>query len=125
VGRSGGFTTSDSRTNYYLVNDGQLRKDMTQLNQAPPPDVSGFNFHFMLPDNNYAKVSDLPASIPVELINLNHNTIGSSFPDATYLDVRASINGVIYDWRIEANVDGMHWTIQQFAQRLEEDILSL
>ncbi|GAA4468056.1 hypothetical protein GCM10023093_24940 [Nemorincola caseinilytica] len=116
-GRLGGFTTPDAHANYFLVNNGQLRKDATQRMQAPPPGLDQFDFNTRCPEDQYNSVADLPHSIPTELKALNNTTIGTELPDAGYADIRARIDGVEYKWRIEAGLDSVSGPIREFYNR--------
>ncbi len=119
MGRIGGFTTSDSRTTYYLVNKGELRKDMTQSYQATPESIDDFNFHYMFHPSDYVGVNDLPYSTPSALLSRNNQTIGIMIPDAGQIYMRASINGVVYRWAIEYNLDSVDVSIKDFVSRCE------
>lgn len=116
-GRVGGFTAPDARANYFLVTDGQLRKDATQRMQAPPISVEQFDFNTRCPEDQYNSVADLPSSIPNEIKKLNNSTIGTEIPDAGYADIRARIGGVEYKWRVEAGLDSVSEVIREFYNR--------
>lgn len=119
MGRVGGFTMPDLKTTYYLVNNGELRKDMTQNRQSMPVSLDNFNFHYLFHPSDYVGVNDLPYSIPSALLSKNNQTIGMMLPDAGSIDMRASINGVDYKWTIEYNLDSVDVTIKDFVNRCE------
>lgn len=116
-GHAGGFTTPDYRTTYFLVNNGRLLKDGSQLGQSPPVNVELFRFTQLCPALQYNSVADLPSSIPAELLQMNNSTIGATMPDAGYSDVRARINGTNYKWVFEANLDSVSQPIREFYNR--------
>jgi hypothetical protein len=116
-GHTGGFTTPEARTTYYLVNSGQFRKDMTQRHQAPPVQISQFNFHYRFSNTEYNTVADLPGTIPAKMLAMNGQSIGTELPDAGAIDIRASINGKTYKWQVEAMLDSVDTTIQRFMDR--------
>jgi hypothetical protein len=119
MGRTGGFTIPDAKTTFYLVNNGEFRKDMTQKRQATPASIDDFNFHFMFHPSDYVGVNDLPYSIPDALLNRNNQNIGMMIPDAGNIDMRASINGIEYKWTIEYNLDSVDVAIKDFVNRCE------
>ena len=119
LGRINGFVSSNSRTTYYLVNNGELRKDMTQDRMSTITSVDDFNFHYMFHPADYVGVNDLPYSIPDTLLKSNNQTIGMMIPDAGNIDMRASINGVMYKWTIEYNLDSVDVSIKNFVNRCE------
>lgn len=119
MGRSGGFTMPNASTTYYLINNGQLRKDMTQGRQSIITNVDDFNFHYMFHPADYVGVNDIPYSIPSALLDRNNQTIGMMIPDAGHIDMRASINGVMYKWTIEYNLDSVDVSIKDFVNRCE------
>lgn len=119
LGRTGGFTIPDAKTTYYLVNNGEFRKDMTQKRQSTLASIDNFNFHFMFHPSEYVTVNDLPYSIPDALLSRNNQTIGMMMPDAGNIDMRASINGVEYKWTIEYNLDSVDVAIKNFVNRCE------
>ena len=123
VGYSGGYTPAGAHTKYYRVANGELRKDTSQRYQYPPADISMFNFNILMPPDNYAKVADLPASIPAEVLKRNNSSIGNSMAhvDGGYHDVRATINGTSYKWRLEGDMKGESKKIRQFAERIGKD----
>jgi hypothetical protein len=119
MGRIGGFTIPDAKTTYYLVNNGELRKDMTQRRQSSIESVDDFNFHYLFHPADYVGVNDIPYSIPDTLLKSNNQTIGEMIPDAGNIDMRASINGVMYKWTIEYNIDSVDVAIRDFVNRCE------
>jgi len=119
MGRIGGFTMPDAKTTYYLVINGEFRKDMTQNRQSTPASTDDFNFHYMFHPSDYVGVNDLPYSIPSALLSSNNQTIGIMIPDAGQIDMRASINGVVYRWAIEYNLDSVDVSIKDFVSRCE------
>lgn len=116
-GHAGGYTSPDYHTAYYLVNNGKLLKDVSQLAQAPPASIELFRFTEVCPATQYNSVADLPSSIPQELLQQSDATIGASLPDAGYSDIRARINGVTYKWVFEANLDSVASPIREFYNR--------
>jgi hypothetical protein len=116
-GHAGGYTTPDYHTSYFLVNNGKLLKDASQLAQSPPANIELFRFTQLCPVAQYNSVADLPSSIPVELLRHNNAIIGSSMPDAGYSDLRARINGTTYKWVFEANLDSVSQPIREFYNR--------
>jgi hypothetical protein len=64
-------------------------------------------------------VNDIPYSIPDTLLKSNNQTIGEMIPDAGNIDMRASINGVMYKWTIEYNIDSVDVAIRDFVNRCE------
>jgi len=116
-GRVGGYTAADARAKYFLVNNGQLRKDGTQPMQSPPTGIEQFDFNTRCPEDEYNTVADLPSSIPAEIKKLNNTTIGMEMPDAGYADIRARINGTEYKWRIEAGLDSVSEVVREFYNR--------
>ena len=119
MGRINGLFSSDSRTTYYLVNNGQLRKDMTESRRSMPVNVDDFNFHYLFHPADYVGVNDLPYSIPAALLSRNNQSIGMMMPNAGNIDMRASINGVKYKWTIEYNLDTVDAAIKDFVNRCE------
>ncbi len=119
MGRINGFVSSNSTTTYYLVNNGELRKDMTQDRMSTISSVDDFNFHYLFHPSDYVGVNDLPYSIPDTLLKSNNQTIGMMIPDAGNIDMRASINGVMYKWTIEYNLDSVDVSIKDFVNRCE------
>ena len=118
AGRAMSFTIAGAKTNYYIVSGSELRKDSTQLNQAPPTDIGQFRFTVLMPAANYATVADLQTSIPAELLSRNNQHIGTQLPDAGYMDVRTVSGGVAYHWYIENDQTGSSAAVQTFASRL-------
>ncbi len=116
-GRSGGFTTPETKTTFYLVNNNQLRADTTQLAQNSSGDVRIFRFNYVLPADKYNAVADLPGAIPPKMLVMNNSTIGTTIPDAGYMDIRASIGGAMYMWHVEGMLDSTDATIRTFVER--------
>lgn len=119
MGRINGFVSSDSRTTYYLVNNGELRKDMTQNRISTITSVDDFNFHYLFHPADYVGVNDILYSIPDTLLKSNNQTIGMMIPDAGHIDMRASINGTAYKWTIEYNLDSVDVSVKDFVNRCE------
>lgn len=116
-GHAGGLTPTNYHTTYFLVNNGVLLKDVSQLGQASPSDLAAFRFTILCPQNQYNSVADLPESIPTELLQLNGTTIGNMLPDAGYTDMRARIDGITYKWIFEADLNDVSPPIREFYSR--------
>ena len=119
VGHTGGFVMGTTINPYYLVHDTTLSAD-TSLNATNiPATTSGFHFNYQYPRARFDTVgAGLIASIPTELLSKNGATIGQTFPDVGYTDVRASIGGTYYTWIFLAKQDSSSAAIQQFVKKL-------
>ena len=103
--------------NYYLISNGQLKKNVSNGNNNVPDDITKFNFTTVQSASKYASVKDLLTSIPPELLSQNNAHIGDFWPDAGYTDIRTSINGVAYRWYFEVGQSGSSQAIQQFLAK--------
>lgn len=120
VGWSGGMVYH-VRDTYFKVTDTSLLKDTSQLANIVPANVKGFNFNIVMPDSCYAKVKDLIASIPAELLNHKFGHYGRGAIDSGPIEVWASVRGIDYEWWFEYDQAGSSVPIQQFVERLEHD----
>jgi hypothetical protein len=104
--------------NYYLVNNGELRKDVSQSYPLGGNGLTAFNFNYKCSPQEYAGVNDLPYSIPAQLFGRQKPTASYlSFMGGTFLDMRASINGTQYTWFIDYANDTADATIRDFLKR--------
>lgn len=119
VGHSGGYAPAETPVVYYMINNGELRKDPSKTMSTVPKDIKGFDFSVLLPQASYQAVADLPSSIPSELLQHNNAAIGNySIPDVASLDVRTSIQGVSYRWSLSDDQSTSSPAVQQFFNRL-------
>jgi hypothetical protein len=117
VGWGGGIA---ALARYYIIENGQLRKDTTHSTLVSvPEDNSKFQFDYVQPDSMYQKVANLRASIPDELLQNNNATYGESWPDGGYREVRTKINDVAYRWHFEIDQSKSSAAVQAFYKRLE------
>jgi hypothetical protein len=114
VGSTGGFAGPIAMTPYYLIANGQLREDATLGVNRVPQDIHDFHFDVLMPAAKYDSVKDLILRIPSELLGHPTASYGTSFPDAGYTEVRASIRGVNYYWQFQIDQTGTSAAIQDY-----------
>ena len=118
AGETGGFVPPNSRSTYYAISGTELKKDTTQPYAYIPTSVGQFRFTLLMPATSFAAVADVPRTIPAELLSKNNQHIGGIFPDAGYMVVFTSINGMNYAWYFEADQSASSAAIQQFVMKL-------
>ncbi len=119
AGHSDGFVAGGNPVIYYLINNGQLRKDVSKTEATVPTDVSGFNFSIQMLQVSYAAVADLLTTIPSELLARNNAYIGSQVvADIPTLDVRTSIHGTLYRWTFSEDQSSSSAAVQLFYNRI-------
>jgi hypothetical protein len=118
IGDVGGFAMLPVYP-FYLISNGELRKDTAVSSTNFPSDISGFRFNTLLPASKYETVKNLPSAIPAELLNHNNETIGLIFPDMGHTVVWASVNGVTYKWYFEGDQSNSSAAVQQFVTGLQ------
>jgi len=120
IGHDGGFVNTNAP--YYVITGSGLAEDTTHYPYGQvPANNSGFNFNYNLPTARYDTVKGLLNSIPSELLGRNNTDIGTACPDFGYEDVRASINGVLYQWKFECNQSASSAEVQAFINRINAD----
>ncbi len=112
IGYTGGLAGPVPLSEYYLIDNGQLRK-ASKIDQLTD-DNTKFDFSTVMPASKYNLVKDLMANIPAELLNSSAISIGLSYPDCGYRDVRACINGTLHVWHFECGQDGNSPEVKQF-----------
>lgn len=116
VGWGGGIA---AQARYYLIGNGQLRKDTVHTALGMVPDsVEGFQFDVVMPDSMYRKVADLKQHIPAELLNHNNTTYGRTIPDGGYYEVRTMMGGKWYKWLFEMDQRKSSAAVKEFYGRL-------
>ena len=124
AGHTGGFVVAGSKATFYVLNNGEMRKDTNQLEGTIPSSVSGFNFNTLLPAASYSGAAYLQTAIPTELLSRNGEHIGTYFPDAGYLLVMTKKDGVAYKWYFEGDQNSSSTAIQTFLQGLNTHMLN-
>ena len=120
IGHDGGFVAYVS--NYYLITKTGLSKDTTHYDYGKvPTNFRDFKFNYQLPTAQYDTVKDLLTSIPSELLSKNNTDIGGYCPDYGYDDIRASIDGVLYEWKFECDQSGSSAAVQEFFRKIHTD----
>lgn len=119
IGHNGGFVTINEP--YYLLTTSQLLKDTTQYWGKVPDDISKFHFNVVESSAKYDSVKSILNVIPNELFGVNHASIGSTFPDVGYEDVRTSANGVLYQWYFQSDQSNSSAQIRQFINTIYSD----
>ncbi len=119
IGHPGGFILTNPP--YYLLTTNALLKDTTQYLSAIPGSISSFHFNITEPGAKFDSVKDLLNTIPAELFNENHASIGKLFPDVGYEYIQASINGVLYQWNFLPDQSSSSPEIQQFVSKLNSN----
>ncbi len=66
------------------------------------------------------RVADIPGSIPQDMLLLNNASIGDEYTGGTYLDIRCSISGKVYHWKLGPGEKNASTEIQQFRDKLRQ-----
>ena len=112
IGATGGLAGPVPLSEYYLIDNGQLWK-ASKFDQVTD-DNSKFNFSTLMPAAKYNLVKDLMSNIPAELLNNSDISIGVSYPDCGFRDVRVRIHGIVRVWHFECEQDGLSPEVKQF-----------
>ncbi len=120
IGHEGGFVAFVS--NYYLLTNSGLSKDTSHYDYGKAPsNLRDFRFNYHLPSAQFDTVKGLLTAIPSELLGRNNADIGGYCPDYGYEDVRASINGVMYQWKFECDQSTSSAEVQEFVRKINAD----
>lgn len=123
AGHTGGYVIAGSRTPFYVLNNGEMRKDTSVVEGAVPAGITGFNFNVLLPAINYDSAAYLQTSIPSELFALNGAHIGRYFVDYGYTVVMTRKDGVEYKWYFEGDLTGCSASVQAFMLGISTQML--
>lgn len=123
AGHTGGFVIAGSKATFYVLNNGEMRKDTTQLEGAIPTVITGFNFSVMLSAADYSAAAYLQTSIPSELFSRNGEHIGIYNPDYGYTQVMTRTGGVEYKWYFEGDQSSSSAAVQTFLQGINNHML--
>lgn len=124
AGRTGGYVAAGSKATFYVLNNGEMRKDTNQREGAIPATISGFNFNTLLSTASYSEAAYLQTAVPAELLNRNGEHIGNYFPDMGYTLVMTRKDGVTYTWYFEGDQAGSSVAVQAFVQGIADHMLS-
>jgi hypothetical protein len=118
TGSTGGIAGLMAMSDYYIINDNQLRKEPRANLTKVPDDDALFSFTVAMPQSKYDSVKELLTNIPAELLDSTFVSIGKSFPDAGYRDVRVLTKDKYYVWHFEVDQSSSSAAVQQYVAKL-------
>jgi hypothetical protein len=107
------WPTAHQHATFYSISDTGLYCDTIHEYCFYPKAISDLHFNVPQPDSQYNKVKDLPHILPAELL-IRSGTYGQPAIDGGSTFIRACVNGQMYSWVFETNLDDCSPEVKEF-----------